>query len=434
MVDTPHIIAILNALDSPAILLNRDYRILAANDEYRTLYGFTDQPKQHRCYEVSHGNSVPCDLAGESCPLKDSLQSGEQTEVLHIHHTPRGKEYVNVEMLPLKDPETKEITHFIERIRPSDIASTTTADDGRMVGSSSAFQAMLNLVERVARSDTNVLLSGESGTGKELVAQTVHRLSERQENPFVPVECAGLPDALFESELFGYIKGAFTGATAKKVGLVAAAEGGTLFLDEIGEIPIADQVKLLRLLETRRFREVGSTEWQEANFRLVCATNKNLSEMVEAGSFREDLYYRLNVFEIELPPLRERMEDLPILIETILKRLNHAELTFDSDALGCLQRYHFPGNIRELRNIVERSALLADDGVIHPAHLPKQCQQADQLHPRKPGQEIVSLQEAERRYIEEVAQRYTGPRKDLAKLLGVGERALYRKLAKLRQG
>ena len=156
--------------------------------------------------------------------------------------------------------------------------------------------------------------------------------------------------------------------------------------------------------------------------------------MVEAGSFREDLYYRLNVFEIELPPLRERMEDLPILIETILKRLNHAELTFDSDALGCLQRYHFPGNIRELRNIVERSALLADDGVIHPAHLPKQCQQADQLHPRKPGQEIVTLQEAEHRYIEEVAQRYSGPRKDLAKLLGVGERALYRKLAKLRQG
>ena len=178
MTDAPNIIAILNALDSPAILLNRDYRILAANDEYRALYGFTDQPKQHRCYEVSHGNSVPCDLAGESCPLKDSLQSGEQTEVLHIHHTPRGKEYVNVEMWPLEDPDTQEITHFIELIRPSDVASTTTVDDGRMVGSSTAFQAMLNLVERVARSDTNVLLSGESGTGKELVAQTVHRLSD----------------------------------------------------------------------------------------------------------------------------------------------------------------------------------------------------------------------------------------------------------------
>ena len=433
MTDAPNIIAILNALDSPAILLNRDYRILAANDEYRALYGFTDQPKQHRCYEVSHGNSVPCDLAGESCPLKDSLQSGEQTEVLHIHHTPRGKEYVNVEMWPLEDPDTQEITHFIELIRPSDVASTTTVDDGRMVGSSTAFQAMLNLVERGARSDTNVLLSGESGTGKELVAQTVHRLSDRQEQPFVPVECAGLPDALFESELFGYIKGAFTGATAKKTGLVAAAEGGTLFLDEIGEIPVADQVKLLRLLETRGFREVGSNQWQEADFRLVCATNKNLAEMVEAGSFREDLYYRLNVFEIELPPLRERLEDLPILIDTILRRLNHPELTFDRDALSCLKRYHFPGNIRELRNIVERSALLADDGVIHPAHLPKQCQLADQPIQRAPGHEIVSLQEAERRYLEDVSQRYRGPRKDLAKLLGVGERVLYRKLAELRQ-
>ena len=267
MTPLPDLSAVLNSLPYPTILLDREYRILIANEQYRKQYGFSDKPKQHLCYEISHKNSVPCDLAGEACPIQDSLQTGEKSRVLHIHHTPRGKEYVNVELWPVKDPVTGTIQYFIEQMCPSQAASTKFESDNQLVGSSHAFQAMLNLIERVSRSTTNVMLLGESGTGKDLAAQTLHRLSDRRAQPFVAVECTGLPDALFESELFGYVKGAFTGATTKKTGLVAAAESGTLFLDEVGEIPLSDQVKLLRLLETRRYRQVGSSEWQEADFR-----------------------------------------------------------------------------------------------------------------------------------------------------------------------
>lgn len=430
----PDIISILNCLPRAAILLGRDYQILAANDQYRSIYGFTDQPRRHKCYEVSHQNTVPCDLAGEACPLRESLETGENTQVLHIHHTPRGEEYVNVEMWPVKNA-AGEVEYFIEQMHPSDAGSTTT-DETRMVGTSPAFQAMLSLVERVAPSEANAMLLGESGTGKEMVSQTIHRLSPRSQMPFVPVECTGLPEALFESELFGYVKGAFTGAQADKTGLVAAAEGGTLFLDEVGDIPLADQVKLLRLLETRRYRQVGSSDWQEADFRLICATNKDLEQMVADGTFREDLYYRLNVFEIELPPLRARTEDLELLIETILARLGASRVRFTNATLDVLAAYEFPGNIRELRNIVERSVLLADDCVVHPNHLPRQCRAAADSRPPRPAiddlDEIVPLDELENRYLSRVLARFDGSRKELAERLGLSERVLYRKIAGLR--
>ena len=432
--ELPDIKAVLNALPRPAILLNAQYRILAANERYRDVYGFSDRPISHLCHEVSHGYSVPCDLAGETCPLKESLRTGEQTRVLHVHHTPRGDEYVNVEMWPIRNPVTGAIDYFIEQMHPSDAAAAQSRDDGRLVGASPAFRAMLNLVERVARSDTSVMLLGESGTGKEMVAQTVHRLSERADQPFVPVECTGLPDALFESELFGYVKGAFTGATSNKTGLVEAAQGGTLFLDEVGEIPLSDQVKLLRLLETRRFRPVGSTDWREADFRLVCATNKDLHGLVEAGQFREDLYYRLNVFQVDLPPLRERIDDLPVLIETIAKALGAPGLSFSEAAMACLRSYPFPGNIRELRNIVERAALLADEGVVHVEHLPAQCRSQTLEGDDVGDNDVMPLIDAERRYLRSVLRRHKGSRRELAKQLGISERVLYRKLAELRLG
>lgn len=423
--------AVLNCFRDPAILLSPEYEILLANDAYRVTYGFTDRTTRQRCYEVSHRYTVPCDMAGESCPLKQSRETRENSQVLHVHHTPRGKEYVNVEMWPVLDPGTSEVLYFIEHMRPSDAASTGTSQH-RLVGSSAAFQAMLNLVERVARSDTNVMLLGESGTGKEMVAQTVHRLSSRKDAPFVPVECTGMPEALFESELFGYVKGAFTGANANKTGLVEAAEGGTLFLDEVGDIPMSEQVKLLRLLESRRYRRVGSSDWQESDFRLVCATNKDLHGMVEAGTFRDDLFYRLAVFEIEMPPLRDRVDDLEALIETILQRLSASQVTFSEDALACLRQHPFPGNVRELRNIVERAVLLADDGIVHPIHLPKACQSADNFN-AVTEDDIVSLKQAEALYLQRTLAAYRGERKDLAEKLGVSERVLYRKLAALRE-
>ena len=424
--------AVLESFAEPSILLSRDYEILLANSAYRSVYGFEKLRRAARCYEVSHRYSVPCDQAGESCPLKQSLETGEKARVLHVHHTPRGQEYVNVEMLPIKDPGSGEVMFFIERMFPSDVA-TTMSSGAKLVGRAPAFQKMLGLVERVAHSDTNVLLLGESGTGKELVAETIHRLSERQSEAFVPVECTGLPEALFESELFGYVKGAFTGAESDRPGLVESAQGGTLFLDEVGDIPLADQVKLLRLLETRRFRRVGSNEWKEADFRLICATNKNLAKMISAGTFREDLYYRLSVFEIELPPLRERREDLPVLIETILGRLSISDVEFADDALACLGRYAFPGNIRELRNIVERAVLLADDGIVRERHLPDRCRQQTRTEePAEVSADLVPLKEAEERYLRHALSVYEGDRKQLAAELGISERALYRKIAALR--
>ncbi len=427
---------VLECLPNPAIVLSTDYRILAANRAYRELYAFSGGPIHKRCYQVSHGYSVPCDMAGESCPLKESQRSGENTQVLHIHHTPRGEEYVNVEMWPVTERNSGEVRFFIEQMRPARAGSIQAAPD-RLIGRSPAFQHMLSLVERVAPSSTNVLLLGESGTGKELVAQTIHRLSERAEMPFVPVECTGLPESLFESELFGHVKGAFTGASHSKTGLVAAAQGGTLFLDEVGDIPLSEQVKLLRLLETRRYRAVGSSEQLEADFRLICATNKNLRALVAEGAFREDLYYRLNVFEIELPALRQRPEDLELLIETLLERLGSPNVQFDVEAITCLKRYDFPGNVRELRNIIERASLLADDGLVHCKHLPPQCLEAnDQAEStlNVDPLEIVTLAEAEQRYLQQVVRLSQIERKELARKLGISERALYRKLAKLRGG
>ncbi len=431
MEPTSDIAAILNCFTEPAILLSLDYEIVLANDAYVSTYGFTPQSKRRRCYQVSHHYSVPCDLAGESCPLKQSLETGEHSRVLHVHHTPRGEEYVNVEMWPVKDPESGEIRFFIERMHPSD-AATAQRSTTKLVGKSKAFREMLNLVERVARSSTNVMLLGETGTGKEIVAQTIHRLSERNGEPFVPVECTGLPENLFESELFGYVKGAFTGATTSKPGLVESAAGGTLFLDEIGDISLAEQVKLLRLLETHRYRRVGSTEWLETDFRLVCATNRNLKHMVANESFREDLYYRLCVFEIELPALRERREDLPLLIDSILERLRDSSTEFSDEALECLAAYDFPGNIRELRNIVERAALLTDQNVVRVEHLPSHCRQA-MAPPSTIADGIVTLEEAERRYLQRAVAIHQGDRRELAACLGISERVLYRKLAELRK-
>jgi transcriptional regulator with PAS, ATPase and Fis domain len=423
---------ILNAFPEPAILLSRDYEILLANGAYRAAYAFEPVAGQRsHCYRVSHGYRVPCDQAGESCPLAESLRSRTTTRVLHIHHTPRGDEYVNVEMWPIKDPDSDEILFFIERMHPA--AAGATADSGDpLVGRAPSFQRMLGLVERVAASDANVMLLGETGTGKEVVAEAIHRLSDRRTHAFVPVECTGLPQTLFESELFGYVKGAFTGASANRPGLVAAAEGGTLFLDEVGEIQLADQVKLLRLLETRRYRPVGSSEWQQADFRLVCATNKDLSAMVAAGEFREDLYFRLNVFDIRLPPLRERIEDLELLIETILRRLGRPDMRFSKTALARLRDYAFPGNIRELRNVVERAILMTDTKTVELEHLPDYCREPA-VRPSASADAIVPLEEAERRYLRRALEQHNGDRKSLARALGISERALYRKLALARE-
>jgi DNA-binding NtrC family response regulator len=422
---------LLDLYQDPAILLSHDYRILAANPAYCRLYGEGEPLAQRHCYEVSHHYSVPCDQAGESCPLKDSLASGQPERVLHVHHTPRGDEHVDVETHPIRD-EQGNITYFMEVMRQSRVASASPSERG-LVGRSPAFNHMLELIQRAAPSETTVLLLGETGTGKELVAQAVHEQSGRRDGPFVPVECSGLTETLFESELFGHEKGAFTGANSRKIGLVESARGGTLFLDEVGDIPLAMQVKLLRLLETGTYRRVGGVEALQADFRLVCATHRGLKDMVADGSFRADLFYRISSFPVELPALRERRVDLPLLIETVLQRVApERTLQLDAGALACLRRYRFPGNVRELRNMLERASLLADGDTIGARHLPEDCQcdgpAETESTPLCADGDIIPLDELEQRYLQQISARFRGDRKELAARLGISERTLYRKL------
>ncbi len=422
------ITALLDVYDEPAVLLNQDYLILAANQPYRAIYGDEQPLRARHCYEVSHHYPVPCDQAGESCPLKASLASGETQRVLHLHHTPRGEEHVDVEIHPIHN-EAGDILYFVEVMRHSKVASARPAADG-LVGRAPAFLHMLELIQRVAPGDTTVLLLGETGTGKELVARAVHEASNRNTGPFVPVECSGLTETLFESELFGHEKGAFTGATQRKPGLVEIARGGTLFLDEVGDIPLGMQVKLLRLLETGTYRRVGSVESHKAEFRLVCATHRDLKQMVSDGTFREDLYYRISTFPVALPPLRERIEDLPLLIETIVQRIaSDKPRRLDRQALHCLRNYAFPGNIRELRNILERANLMADGETITINHLPAECRcPTDSKLTEVTDTNILPLVEVERQYLQRVLARFEGDKRELARQLGISERTLYRKL------
>ncbi|WP_310446430.1 sigma-54 interaction domain-containing protein [Thiobacillus sp.] len=426
MSPTNELISFLENHPDAQIVMDVDYRILAANAAYRRIYAGGRDVIGQTCYAVSHGYSRPCDECGESCPLAASRANGEPNRVLHLHHTPRGDEHVDVELTPIIG-ESGQIEYFVERMTTVREASSLPAETG-LVGKSPAFNRMLELVRRVAPSNTAALLLGESGTGKELVAQAIHQQSGREHGPFVVVECSGLTETLFESELFGYEKGAFTGANQRKIGLVESAAGGTLFLDEVGDIPLSLQVKLLRLLETGTFRRVGGVETLRADFRLIAATHRDLKGMVERGSFRRDLYYRLSVFPIFLPALRERRADIALLAETLLTRLAPGRVcSLSPEALARLQAYDFPGNIRELRNIIERAILMADGDTLLAEHLPSEL--AGEAVAGIPDMDIVPLEMAELRYLQWALARHNGDRKSLAAQLGISERTLYRKLA-----
>lgn len=422
--------SLVTLFNQPAIFIDNQYRILASNEAYQKRYGV---PKADcRCFQASHGYSSPCHANGESCPLLQSQQTGKNARALHIHHDRDHRHFCQVEMLPVKD-NAGAVVGYIELMNAVDTASVQ-ADNKGLIGESAAFQKMMEAVYRVAPTDVSVLLEGESGTGKELVARAIHDASHRKLGRFVVLECSGINENLFESELFGYRKGAFTGARSDKTGLAASASNGTLFLDEVGDIPMALQVKLLRLLETGAFRPIGATEMERTDFRLICASHKNLKAMVEAGTFREDLYYRLATFPIYLPPLRERREDLPLLCEAMLARPPVPAGTYISNAvIRQLARYRFPGNIRELRNIIIRASLLAEDHVIQTKHLPPEI--AQQTQPRDKthfAENILPLEQIEQDYLRHVQEVFEGSTTELALKLGVSERTLYRKLAQLK--
>ena len=426
----PQVQALVSYLEheaQPMIVLDPDYNILAANTAYQRQFGAADRPHiGHKCYRVSHHYDLPCDQAGEHCPMKRAFELKGPDRVLHIHHTPRGPEHVDVELRPILDGGGQ-VVAYVERLTTVKHASARASHDG-LVGRSPAFNAALEAVQRVARSQLPVLLLGESGTGKELFARAIHEASDRHAGPLVVVDCSGLPETLFESELFGYEKGAFTGAQHRKQGLVETAAGGTLFLDEIGDVPLGMQVKLLRLIESGTFRRVGATETQQADFRLVAATHKPLQQMVADGKFRQDLYYRIAAFPIALPPLRERAGDIPLLVDSFLQRRAKAaqRLVVQPAAMARLLAHDWPGNIRELRNVLERARLFADDGVVRPEHLPEWLN-ASLPAPSPKAQDFADLDQGIRQLVAEGRL----SRRDMAARLGMSERTFYRRLKAL---
>jgi Nif-specific regulatory protein len=301
-------------------------------------------------------------------------------------------------------------------------------DFSNLVGGNGPMRQIYEQVTQVAGTNTTVLIRGESGTGKELIAHAVHYSSLRAKKPFVQVSCAALPDSLIESELFGHEKGAFTGAEARRKGRFELAEGGTLFLDEIGDINLATQVKLLRVLQQREFERVGGTETVKANVRLIAATNKDLEKAIAAGAFREDLYYRLNVFTMFVPPLRERKADLLLLVDHFLEKFarehQRSIKRISTPAIDMLASYHWPGNVRELENTIERAVVTCDGEVIHGHHLPPSLQTAE----ASGTVTRVSLKDAvsayEKDLIQDALKTTRGNRAKAARLLDTTERII----------
>ena len=440
----PELMSFLEGLPEPHILFDTQYRILSANAAYRRQFSPERSVVGRTCFEVSHRFNVPCDQSGESCPLIKARESGQRERVLHLHHTTKGEEYVNIELAPLLNAEGEQ-AFFIEKMEPLRVAEGQSQGQG-LIGRSNAFQQMLGLVARVAPSMATVLLLGESGTGKELVARAVHEASPRAARALVPVDCSSLPENLFESELFGHERGAFTGANTARGGLVEAASGGTLFLDEVGDIPLTMQVKLLRLLETGTYRRVGSSEQRHADIRVVSATHRHLDDMVTQVNFREDLYYRLSIFPIHLPALRERRDDIALLATALLQRVaGPRKLRLSEAALQLLNIQSYPGNVRELRNLLERSALLCDGDVLEASHVEQALRSgrrpdsgatgsggpdraASNQDAPVPVAAPGALKSAERAALQDMVKAHSGSRAELAAQLGISERSLYRKL------
>lgn len=432
--DKPGCDQIIDILPNPFVIIDRDYRIVAANRHYCQHYGLSSGEVVGRlCHEVSHHSKEPCSQHGEHCPLDEVFASGNPTEVLHIHCDHHGgEEHVQLQCAPIKD-EGGQVLYMGEYINP---VHHPDISQGQLIGHSPAFLRMVSLLQRVAPTQSTVLLQGESGVGKECVAEYIHRYSVRSDKPYVVIDCTSLGANLIESELFGHERGAFTGATSRKPGLFEAADGGTLFIDEVGELPLELQTKLLRALESGMIRRIGGTEYQSVDVRVIAATNRDLSRMVEEGRFRSDLYYRLNAFPVRVPPLRERKDDIPRLAENFLARQEGGDrhIPISPEVIERLLGHDYPGNVRELRNIIERAAVLAFDDVLRPEHLVIEDTGETVMDRRKVKAGLLDRRHG-RLNEEEVIQaleRHDGHRSRAARELGVSERTLYRYLQRLR--
>ena len=357
-------------------------KLLEKNDYEVADAGSVDEAQ--RLYDIKSFNLIISDLRLPGAPGTDLIEHAGKTPVLIMTSYASLRSAVDAMKMGAVDYIAKPFDHDemlnavtnILNHRQSAIsvqpAASGTADpnDHDMIGSCQPMQELFRRISRVSRTDATVLIQGESGTGKELAARAIHQQSERSDSPMICVNCAAIPESLIESELFGHEKGAFTGATSGRNGLIEAAHGGTLFLDEIGELPLEAQARLLRFLQEGEIRRVGSVQSKQVDVRLIAATHRNLKQLAKLGEFREDLYYRLYVMELRMPPLRERGQDIIEIARTLLskacERLGNDQLQFSQSAIDVMLRYHWPGNVRELENAIERAVILADHEEISP--------------------------------------------------------------------
>ena len=444
--EAPHCKDIIDLIPEPFVVINKNYRIVAANKQYRDKYERAESEiVGDTCYHISHHSDAPCHEKGEHCPLKSVFDTGRATEVIHIHYDKDGeKERVQLRAQPILDDDGS-VKYMAESMICLDEIEQA---EHVLIGRSSAMIRLTSLLQRVAPTRSTVLLSGESGAGKEKVSEYLHHFSNCHKGPFVIVDCSTLGEQLIESELFGHEKGAFTGAADKKIGLIESANTGTLFIDEISELPLSMQTKLLRFLETGTFRTVGGTKYHQADVRIIAATNRNLRQMVEENTFRNDLYFRLTAFPVEVPPLRERKDDLPALAEHFLSTIEggSAHVPLSEEVIEVLFKYDYPGNVRELRNIMERACILANQSTMTPEHLI-----FEQFTYINSNSEVVNpyenisepelndyefLNRSQGRHnkdrILNALRKCNGNRSRAADLLGVSERTIYRYVKKLR--
>ena len=436
--------SLIDVQENPFVLIDEDYRIVAANRAYCENYDVDREKVVGRyCHEVSHLSAVPCHQNGEDCPHQEVFRTGQMHEVIHTHFDSQNRpEHVRIKGHPIRGANQK--LYLGEAVYPIADSDDLICKDMQMIGSSPEFLACIDHLTRAAESDAAILILGESGTGKELAAQYIHKRSARNKQPLVVLNCASIAVDMFEDELFGHERGAFTGCVGRKQGLFELADKGMLFLDEIGDMPLFMQAKLLRVLESGEFRRIGGTDTLRADVRLVSATNNDLLKKVQSGEFRLDLYYRIAGIDLRLPTLTERSSDIPALAQAILKRINrvgipHYKLT--PEVLEKLQNYAFPGNIRELKNILLKAATESDNGIIRSANI-HLSPQPENLHIKKPHEipiEVIrqatdskpvntSMAEMEAEHIAKLLLSYNGHRRNVADALGISERTLYRKL------
>jgi len=429
---------ILESISDGVFTVDYDWRITSFNRAAEEITGVPRAEALGRpCSEVFRSNMCEAD-----CALRQTMEDGAPivNRAAYIVDADGRRIPISISTALLRD-EGGRVVGGVETFRDLSVVEELRKElqgrfeVGDMVSRSAAMRKVFDILPLVASSESTILIQGETGTGKEVLARAIHGLSPRRDKPFVAVNCGALPDTLLESELFGYKAGAFTGAGKDKPGRFALAEGGTILLDEIGDVTAALQVRLLRFLQDKTFEPLGGTAHVEADVRVIAATNRDLDRLVREGDFRDDLYYRIKVVRVELPPLRRRKEDVPLLIERFVARFNRVfgrgVAGVGRETMAVLMAHDYPGNIRELENIIEHAFVLCPDGLIEPCHLPEELAVHLPSAGATPGKMSSALRVAEAQTIMEALKRNNGNRLAAARELGIHKSTLFRKIKAL---